>query len=183
MARGISFLISREEPSFQKGHFVRLAKVGSLVLLIFYLFVSLAVFSFWLYFGQESQRVNREMTLKKEEIASLKKIESLQILLKQRLSSLKAISEETSFDYKGLLVYLAQLSSAEVVFKNVAVSQKGEIVLSGEAVNGRVLADFLDQISGEKGRDLFARVILSSISRQKGGNYSFDLNFYLKNES
>lgn len=183
MNRGINLLISKEKPSFRSDQFVRLAKVGSVVLLIFYTLVSLGVFSFWLYSQQESQRVSREMAIKEQKITSLARIESLQVLLKQRLSSLKLIFEETAPDYKALLVYFFQFSSGGIVFKDINLSQKGEILFTGEAINSHVLANFLDQISGEKGKDLFGRIVLSSISRQKDGSYSFSLNFYLKDEA
>lgn len=183
MAEGINLLISEEKAPFRESQSVRLVKAGSVVLLILYFLVSLGVFSFWLYVRKEFQRVNQEMTVKRQRIADLEKIESLQVLLKQRLSSLKAFSVEKPLDYKGLLVYFTQLSSAEIAFKDIAISRNGEVVLSGEATNGHILADFLDQISGEKGKNLFTRIVLSSVSRQEDGSYSFNLNFYFKDEA
>lgn len=178
MAREINLLVSKKKRSFREGQLVRLVKVSSVLLLILYFLVSLGVFSFWLYIREESQKLSQEMTSKREKIAALEKIESLQILLKQRLSSLKTISDEGFLDYKGFLVYLAQFSSAEIAFKDITISQDGNLSLSGEAINALTLADFLDQISGEKGRNLFERIVLSSISRQENGSYSFGLNFY-----
>lgn len=176
MLKGINLLTeARKQTPARQTQFLRLAKTGSVVLLVFYCLVAGGVFSFWFSTQRLSREVEEEIMIKKEQIADLKRIESLQVLLKQRLSALEVLSSEKSPDYKALLVYFDRFPPGEVTINEILLSAGGQISFSGQAVNSLTLANFLDSLSWEK-NDLFSQVILSSVGRQKDGSYLFSLN-------
>lgn len=183
MLEGINLLTeARKQAPARQTQFLRLAKTGSVVLLIFYCLVAGGVFSFWFSTQRLSREVEEEVVIKKGQIADLKRIESLQVLLKQRLSALEILSSEKPPDYKALLVYFDRFPPGEVAINEILFSADGEISFSGQAVNSLLLANFLDSLSWEK-KDLFSQIILSSVSRQKDGSYSFSLNLQVGGEN
>lgn len=176
--KGINLLITEKKFSAKKIQIIRLVKVGSVILLIFYCVVAVGTFSVWAYLQSESQKVQEELNLKKQRITALKKIESLQVVLKQRLSSLNQVLGEKKFDYKGVLAYLEGLSSPEITLGGIDLSSDGKLSFSGTATNAFSLGDFIEKVSSEEG--IFSSVVLSSVSRKADAGYKFGLDVEVK---
>lgn len=176
MAKGINLLKKKKAIPVREAQLMRFAQVGSVVLLVFYCLIVVGIFSLWLYTRQESQEVDRQIAVKKQNITDLEKIESLQILLKQRLASLTALVGKKTADYPKILSYFTQFPSNEIILDEITLLENGKVTLSGQAVNTLVLSDFLESLVQGEGDDLFAQIILSSFTRQEKGNCAFNLS-------
>lgn len=176
MTQGVDFLRAEREEELAKAKARRPIKAGSIVFLIFYCLVIAATFSFWLILSQSSGQVKQEISLKKQRISSLKKTESLQALLKQRLSLLTKIVFEKKSNYSEILLYFEENSSEGLVLDNFKLTDKGGVDISGAASNAVVLSDFLKNLINEQSEEVyFSEITLSSLSRSEGGDYKFSL--------
>lgn len=183
MEKGINLLEGlKKDISARQQRWVSLARTGSLVLLVLYCLVILGVFSFWATSRRAAQEMEQEMATKKEKIADLKHIESLQVLLKHRLSSLRGLLSGEAPDYGKFLSYFRQFSPNEVALREISLSENGKAALSGEATNGVVLSSFLDNVSDES-NPLFSRVVLTSLVRREDGSYLFGLGLQVKGKN
>jgi len=174
MEKGIDFLKAYEKPGRPK-ELSRIFKVGMFVIVIFYCLLSAAVLSFWVSLRKEHQEVNRQIEVKKTQISQLRKKESLQILLKQRLSSLAKIWTLKKRDFPRFLSFFLQISSEGVDFSEIKISSEGTVTARGTAVNALVLGKFLEKITSSEMASVFSKITLTSVTRQKDGSYNFDL--------
>lgn len=180
MNQEIDFLRGERPRLAKKLRFFRLLKVGSLVVLLAYCLIVGIIFSYWFYLNRQTAHTNQEISSKKQNISRLKDIESLQIVLKQRLSILERFfSSQKGPNFGSLLKYFDEISD-EVALKELTLSKKGEVNLSGESPNAVVLGKFLDRLRDEKSQDLFSKITLSSLERQDDGNYLFVLQLETK---
>lgn len=175
MAQGIDFLKLRREISAKQTRFLRLLKTGSLVLLIAYCLVAAIIFSYWVYLRRENQTIKTQTAASKQKISELKKTESLQIILKQRLSSLDKFFSQKSVDYSRSLSFLEDVSVTGIFLKELDLNQEGRVILAGSATDAVALSNFLENLSSENSKDLFSKIVLSSASRGKDGDYNFSL--------
>lgn len=175
MTQGIDFLKSRREVDSQQARFLRLLKTASLILLIAYCLVMAVIFSYWVYLRRESQTIKVQTTASKEKISELKKTESLQIILKQRLSSLDKFFSQKSVDYSRSLSFLEDVSTGGVFLKELELNQEGRMTLAGSATDAVALGNFLENLSSENSQDLFSKIVLSSANRGKDGDYNFSI--------
>lgn len=176
MTQGVDFIRAEREAGLAKAKARRPVKVGSIVFLIFYCLVVGATFSFWLILSRSSEQVKQEISLKKQRISSLKKTESLQILLKQRLSLLTKVVFEKKPSYSQILLYFEEISPEGLVLDNLKLTDKGGVDISGVASNVVALSDFLeDLVSEQSGEVHFPEITLSSLSRSEDGDYKFSL--------
>lgn len=173
LSKDINLLAGKKEVSAEKARTIRLVKTGSFVLLVGYSLVALAIFSFWFYLQKEGQRVEQQINLKKRQIKELEKIESLQLILKGRLSTLGQILNRKEPNYSLFLGYFEQFLSQGIGLTSLNLSDEGKVVFSGLAENASDLASFLEKIGEEK--TLFSRVVLTTVVRNEEGQYSFDL--------
>ena len=176
MTQGVDFIRAEREARLVKTKARRPIKVGSIVFLIFYCLVVGATFSFWLILSRSSEQVKQEISLKKQRISSLKKTESLQTLLKQRLSLLTKVVFEKKPSYSQILLYFEENSSEGLVLDNFKLTDKGGVDISGAASNVIVLSDFLEDLVSEQSEEVyFSKITLSSLSRSEDGDYKFSL--------
>jgi Tfp pilus assembly protein PilN len=173
MAQGIN-LLQQEKEGLRLLNLAHLLKVGSLVFLIFYALLTLAIFSFSVYLVKTSQKVARETEIKTQKIAELKKVESLQVVFKQRLSSLNKLMTEKKVNYQGLLEEIERTLEPGVAIEKMGLTSAGSLTIEGTAPSSPALARFLDRLTGEK--PVFSTITLSSIVRQKDGSYLFNIN-------
>ncbi len=168
---------------FLKGYQVGLAKktqalhrlqVGSFLALLAYCLMVGATFSYWLFINKQASGVQQEIAQKKQQIEKLKDVESLQIVLKQRLSTLgKFFSTQKETNFEDVLSLLGQITD-EVKIKELKMSE-GKINLSGEAPNNLALEKFIQDLKNKPEGSLFSTITLSSLDRQENGGYFFSL--------
>ena len=174
-------LLTGKREEWRRGEkLARQVKVSSLVVLVFYCLVSAGVFSYWLFLGNQSQTLSQKITLKEGEIKQLQETESLEILLKQRLSSLKKLFSLKKLDYEPLLTYFERQLLPGVLVSDYKFSQDGEIDVNGTAENAIFLTDFLVNLTSQENDQFFEKITLTSASRDKDGVYSFGLKLAVK---
>lgn len=179
MKQEIDFLKGQKVGGVFKTKLFHSLKVGSFVLILAYCLVAAAVFSYWLFVSRQTTKVANEIVVKKTEIARLKEAESLQVALKQRLSSLDKfflVKKGPSFD--RLLAFVGQ-TSGEIKIKDLKITEN-KMNFSGIAPNMAALEKFLQDLKSETSSALFSQITLSSVDRQEDGSYLFNLLFEKK---
>lgn len=157
-------------------------RIATIFLIVFYFLVVVALFSFGLVVLRESQVVADKIELEKTRLSELQAVESLQLLLKQRLSSLAEVVEADGLEPKYWLNYLDSLVPEGVAIEDSTWNANGEVELSGIAGNAIVLADFLDALREETDKKKIARSTLVSATRQTEGVYDFSLEILVREE-
>jgi hypothetical protein len=170
----IDFLKGQRVGEAFKIKFFHSLKVGSLVLILAYCLVVGVVFSYWLFLSRQAANISNQIAVKKTKIASLKEVESLQVVLKQRLSGLDKFSlakKGPSFD--TLLAFIGQISG-EIKVKELKIAE-GKMSFSGSSPNMAILEKFLQDLKSDQALTLFSKITLSSVDRQEDGSYFFNL--------
>jgi len=174
MSGEIDFLKGQQVGGAFKTKLFHSLKVGSLVLILAYCLIAGAVFSYWLFLSQQTAKINNEIAVKKTKIASLKEVESLQLVLKQRLSNLdKFFSAKKGPSFDRLLTFISQ-TSTEIKVKDLKIAEN-KMNFSGIAPNMAALEKFLQDLKSETSSALFDKITLSSVDRQEDGSYLFNL--------
>ncbi|MBM3205378.1 hypothetical protein FJZ41_00800 [Candidatus Shapirobacteria bacterium] len=180
MREQIDFLHGERAAREKKARVLRLVKVGSILILLTYCLVVAAFFSYSFFLTTQAKSVNRQAEAKKAQIEALKDVESLQIILKQRLSSLeKYFAGQKGVDLPRLLDYFNQTTYA-LNLTELSLSTNGAVTLSGEAANPLVFGEFLEIINNESSGELFSQITLSSLDRKEDGSYSFSMALQAK---
>jgi hypothetical protein len=178
MKQNINLLRTKEKISEREIRLRRFLQVGSSLLLVFYVIIVGALFSFRLIQDRESHLVGEKINQTKSVIKSLKKTESLQITLKERLKALTALFKEGKIDYKDILVLLEDLTPTGVAFESIGFNKEGEIDITGSAENSLVLGEFLTNLA-EPEKEL-KNIVLSSLRLVQEGKYEFSLKLLLE---
>jgi len=155
-------------------------KIGTIFLLVLYCLLVVAIFSFWLVVNRESQTIAQKIKIEEAKIVGLHQVESLQLLLKQRLSALTEVVEVDGLEPKYWLGYLDELVPEEVALEEINWDAKGTIGASGISSNAVVLANFLEKLKGETDKGKVASSTLISATRKEEGAYSFGLEIIVK---
>jgi hypothetical protein len=173
MKKEINFLVGQRASLEKKAEISRMAKTGSFIVLIAYLLIVGALFSYYFYLNNQIKKTDLQITQKENKIEDSKEIESLQVLLKQRLSSLnKFFKNDKRPDFVSFLSFFEDIP-AGVKIRNLTVATTAELTVSGESSNVVVLGEFLDKFKEEKASSLFSEVTLSTLDRQTSGIYLF----------
>jgi len=156
--------------------------MGTVFLIAFYCLVVVALFAFGVVVLRESRLVTNKIELEKARLNDLQEVESLQLMLKQRLSSLAKVIEIDGVEVKHWLNYLDNLVPEGVAIENSEWDAGGKVELSGIAANAVVLADFLEALKQKADEEEIARSTLVSATRQTEGVYSFILEISVQQE-
>jgi len=169
MRQEIDFLRGTRGEREKRLKFLRLVKTFSLLLLLAYCLVVAAFFSYSFYLTTASKQIARETALKKNKIEALKEIETLQIVLKQRLSNLlKFFDSQKTSDFPALLDYFSKTTQG-ISVKELSLSPDGKIKFSGEAAEMTALGESLENLTSEEASQFFSSVVLSSLDKKEGG--------------
>lgn len=182
MKTEIDFLKGNRGERERKRKLLRIIRTGSILVLIIYCLVLSAFFSYDFYIKTQGEKVAKENKIKKEKIESLKEVETLQITLKQRLSSLgKFFESQKNSDYPLILDYFDKLAQ-EISLKTLIIQDDGKINLNGGAADAFVLERFLEKINQEETDKLFSGVTLLSLDKREDGSYFLVILFEAKNK-
>jgi len=180
MKNEINFLAGQRANLEKKAKISRIAKVSSFIVLIAYFLIVGVVFSYWFFLNNQIENTFSQITLKKNKIENLENIESLQVLLKQRLSSLnKFFKGDKRPDFVSFLSYFEDVPQG-VRIKGFVATGIGELTISGESSNVVVLGEFLDKFQKDGISSLFSNVTLSTLDRQTDGSYMFVISLETK---
>lgn len=174
MAQGINFLKPKPVGDFGFYYRVRLLRIGSFLLLIVCCLALAAALAFSINISQTKKALATQTQIKKEKIEGLKKVESLQTILKQRLSSLVEFKKKDTISYAKVMDEVLKTALSGVTITDIAIDEKNLVVIEGKAPDSSILGAFLDKLSSQD--SLFAPATLSSLVRQENGSYLFTVN-------
>jgi len=175
MRQEIDFLKGARGEREKRLKFLRMVKTFSILLLLAYCLVVAAFFSYGFYLTTASKQIVRETALKKNKIEALKEIETLQIVLKQRLSNLvKFFDSQKTSDFPALLDYFSKTTQG-ISVRELSLSPDGKIKFSGEAAEMTALGQSLENLTGEEATQFFSSVVLSNLDKKEGGGYLFTI--------
>lgn len=170
MRQEIDFLRGTRGEREKRLKFLRLVKTFSLLLLLAYCLIVAAFFSYGFYLTTSSKQIVRETALKKNKIETLKEVETLQIVLKQRLSNLlKFFDSQKNSDFPALLDYFSRITPG-VSVKELSLSSDGKIKFSGETAEMTTLGQVLENLTSEEAGQFFSSVVLSSLNKEEDGS-------------
>lgn len=170
MAKEINLLVGQRKALFID--VLRPLKLGTIIFLIFYCLVSLAILSYFAYLETTGRSINQEIEAKKGQIARLKKVESLAVANKQRLSALASYSLIKKADMPATIGKMKEMAGNEVSLSQIKMEAAGSLRVSAAAGHPLAFVDFYNRLRLEKD---FPEVTLPSVSRDDTGNYRFDL--------
>lgn len=175
MKNEIDFLKGNRGEREKRLKLLRMVKTGSILALAAYLLLAAGFFSYGFYLQSQSKKTSREVVLKKNKIEALKEVETLQIVLKQRLSNLdKFFSSQKGPNFSVLLDYFDRLTTG-VTTKELSIGTDGKIKLVGEVADAFILEGFLEKINQEETLKLFSGATLLSLDKKEGNGYSFSI--------
>jgi len=181
MKTEIDFLKGNRGEREKRQKLLRMVKTGSILVLLVYCLILSVFFSYDFYIKSQGEKIAKENKIKKEKIESLKEVETLQVALKQRLSSLgKFFDSQKGSDYPLLLDYFDNLTQ-EITLKTLIIQDDGKVNLNGGAADTFVLERFLEKINQEETDRLFSGVTLSSLDKRDDGSYFLVILFEAKN--
>ncbi len=157
-------------------------KLGTIFLVIIYCLVVVVIFSFGLLVRWEYQIVTKGVEQTIIKLNDLREVESLQMLLKQRLSYSMEIVTRERLDPKYWLKYIDSLVPEGVALEEVQWSYGGLVNLSGMAGNALYLSDFLNNIKEAADEEKFSQGTLVSATRHPEGTYTFNLEVLIKGD-
>lgn len=175
MEKEIDFLKAKRKELYKFQRVIRMLNVASLVVLVLYCLIVAATIFLIFEFKGENQKLNSQINIKKAKISELKEVESLHYVLKQRLSGLtKYFSEKRNPSALVFSFFQSSITSG-ITLKKMEISSLGEINLNGQATDVLTLANFLDSLGTEEALNLFSKISINSLTKQKDGSYAFSL--------
>lgn len=169
---GIDFLKAQKEIELKRSQQWRRLRVISFSVLLFYCLLVFAIFAYWSYLANKNQQLELAVNKQKQRVVELKKAESLQLVLKQRLGHLSQLITQQRINYDQIITFLYQASSAGINLEEIKISVKG-VSITGKADNAPALSLFLDKLNEGQ---LFSKIILTSSQREENGIYSFSFS-------
>lgn len=183
MAKEIDFLKSKRKEYYRIQKIIHLLNVGSLVVLIFYCSTVAATIFLLQRLKNESQSLTNQTNIKKAQIEQYKEVISFQYVLKQRLAYMVNVFSKKKISTAEVFSFFQRSLETGILIKKLDITDKNEIIFSGQANNVVILSDFLNIFKTEEAKILFSKTMISSLSRQKDGSYLLNLNFVLNEKS
>lgn len=147
-----------------------------ILLIIGYLLIGGGVLTLFFYYQNENNQLQNKIEQKKKRIVQLEKVESLQVLIKERLSALTKILDEKRLDYPEIFSYFENLGKEKnLIFNKIEIEENGLIRVSGRVADRILIIDFLEEL--EKNQNPFSEITLNSLAKNKEGGYDFSLTF------
>ena len=183
MVKEIDFLKAKRKDLHRIEKVVRMLNVTSLVVLIFYCLIVAATIFLSFQLRDENTKLKSQIDSKKAAISELKPVESLQYVIKQRLSQLAVFFDGNRKSFSSIFSFFQQSISQGINFKKLEITDKGEVTLNGQASNALTLGNFLDSLVADSAVKLFSKVNINSLTKQKDGSYMFNLTLIVNEKS
>lgn len=149
---------------------------GIIFLAVFYLLVASGILFSVFYYRNENNQILVKIDQKKKKIDQLQKIESLQVLVKERLSALTKILNEKRINFSETVSYFEDLGREKnLVFNKIEIEEGGLVRVSGRTTDRLTIMNFLEEL--ERQETPFLEINLNSLLRNKDGGYDFSLTF------
>ena len=148
---------------------VYIASVAGFFLLIL---ISLLVFAVSLSVSKKSEDYAVIEYAWEDKISSVSEIESLNLVLKQKLEAIKKVSDP--LDYEKVFTVLDSSTPTDLNIVSLDINSDGLMSIDGDASNSTALMSFLDGLVADMGANLRSAV-LTNLNLLKDGNYKFSL--------
>lgn len=182
MAGEINLLPQREYEVQRKELIQRWFYLASVFLLVLELLAVVGVFGFLGVRSLEIRRLTSEINKTTKTIQDLSAVEGLQATLEKKAAKILSITDKQRRLDK-VLEKVAEVMPNGVKLSGINLSDKNDLVTSGEARNSTDLSTFLiNLIDEEKGGKYFSEVNVGSLASSSEGKYSFGLNMKIKEE-
>ena len=153
----------------------RKAVTYSIVILIFFALINLAIFIYRWNQNQLIGKLNNQIIDKENQISSLKNIEIKYYLIKEKASFLTNMAKD-KLDIPVILSFFNQIENLGVKLEAISF-QPGKIDIGGTTPDSETLSNALILIiENDQGKNLFKSVSLNGLSLNKDGKFRFDLN-------
>lgn len=176
----INLLKKKEAESVEDVRLKKYVYAGTFGGFLILILMSLAVFAVSL---SVSGKAKDYVAIEKswvDKISSMSEIESLNLVLKRKLESIKKV--KSPFDFENVFTALDSLTPLGVSVVSLDISNDGLMGIDGETDNSTALMSFLDGLITSLGANL-KRAVLNSLILSKDGNYRFSLALeFIKNK-
>ncbi|MCX6725807.1 MAG: hypothetical protein NT052_00615 [Candidatus Shapirobacteria bacterium] len=180
MKQEIDFLKGQRSEKEKRIKFLRSLKVGSIIFLIAFILVVGAIFSYRLYLNSQNEKIINESNLKRQKIESLKGLESLQVVLEQRLKALNQFfKEDKRPNFPKILAFFDKISQV-VNIKDLNITSDGKMNISGESSDILTLTGFLENLESKEAQEIFSQITVSSLDKKEKEGYLFVILFQIK---
>ncbi len=168
---------AREEKLKQKFRRVQLI---SIAVVLFLIFISTATAGLRFLQIQEVRSVEARVKDSEGKVLSLKDKEIGLAVLKNKLSSIKEISKDSS-EQARLFEQLNSVLPKDIRITSFTISDKQAISISGVSPSAAILEDFFSSAlaSSDGGKDGFNKITLETLSRGREGVYRFSLQLMI----
>ncbi len=182
MKQEIDFLKGQRSERERRLKFLRTIKIGSIIVLMAFILVVGTIFSYWFYINSQNQKIVKESTLKRTKIEKLKDLESLQMVLKQRLLTLgKFFKEDKRPQFVKTLTFFSQIPQGIDLKELNFTNRDSKINISGDSADILNLTAFLEKLESQESQEIFSEITVSSLDKKEKGGYSFSLLLQAKN--
>lgn len=175
MQFGVNLLPTRKIVAPEEKLFKKLRNAGVVVLVVYVFLISGLIASSF-YFSLAQKQIDQQRQKTEAEIKRFEKRETLALTLKERMGTVGDVIgqqeklETAKLTQSQLLSWLRSFLLPGVIFNDADLSSS-KLGFSGEAENGLILGDFLDQfLQTER---TFKTLKLETLSRTGKGNYEF----------
>jgi hypothetical protein len=183
MVKDIDFLKAKKKGLYRVEKVVRMINVASLVVLIFYCLIVAATIFLSFQLRDENKKLKSQIDSKKAAISELKPVESLQYVIEQRLAKLLIYFSSNKKSDSTIFSFFQQAITQGINVRKLEFTDKGEVMLSGQASNALTLGNFLDSLVTESAVKMFNKVNINSLTKQKDSSYMFNLALTINEES
>lgn len=177
---GINLLKKNQTKSVEEIGLRRNIYTISSIGFVFLLIISITVF---VLSSILSKKYDEYLTIEKnwtDKIASMSEIESLNLVLKNKIEAIKKI--KAPFDYEEIFTVLDNFISPELKISSLDLNSDGIMSISGDSTSSTALMNFFDGLINGLGSSLRSAV-LSNLVLSKDGNYKFSMSIeFVKNK-
>lgn len=170
--RGINLLIKQKTQSVEDVRLKKYVYSASVIGFSLLLFVSLAVFVISLSLSKKYEDYKAIEKSWVSKISSVSEVESLNLVLKQKLEAIKKV--KSPLDFEEVFKALDSSSGAEVSIVSLNVNSDGLMSVEGASSSSKALMSFIDGLISDLGGSLKSAVI-NNLILSKDGNYKFSL--------
>ncbi len=174
MQFGINLLEKKELATTEEKEVIsRLKKTIAITLLIYSLLV-VGLIGFQFFLSREKQNLASQENQLESRIKTFQKVESLEVLIKDRLGKCaKIISSRTHPE--AVLTKIINAKEEEVKISGVELTKNEEVKLAVESSDVSSLERFTDKIKKVFQEEGYKTIIFETVTRTKGGGYSLNL--------
>lgn len=181
MKSEIEFLTSREKTKQELTKLSSFKALPGFVAVFIYCFVIIGLITYVYYLKNQQQDLAGQINLKKEQLESFKKTETLHISLKQRLTSIKTLVVNDKNRFDQILTTLKQVFPPGTIIEQIELSVDGQTQVGVSISDLNSLVTVINNLAADNPDSIFAKITVDSLSKNDDGGYQ--LEFEIQNDA